>query len=55
MTLKGQGRVYTPKNSGPMIYVPSGVGNDSAFPFKEGEKIEVEIKERELVVKRTRD
>jgi len=32
------------------IYVPAGVANDSAFPFKKGEKVKVRIEKDKLVI-----
>ena len=34
------------------IYVPTQVAKDGTFPFKEGDKVEVEIKDKTLVTRK---
>ena len=47
--LEGKGSVTGSKGR-IWIYVPAGVANDSAFPFKKGDKVNVEIKEGRVIV-----
>ena len=55
---KGEGRfVNHPTRTGRKlydkfyIYVPTQVAKDGTFPFKEGDKVEVEIKGKTLLVR----
>jgi hypothetical protein len=34
------------------IYIPTEVARDSSFPFKDGDRIEVEIKGDKLIIKK---
>lgn len=37
------------------VYIPSQVANDTAFPFKIGTKVEVEIKGKTLVIRKAKE
>ena len=37
------------------IYVPTQVAKDGTFPFKEGDKVEVEIKGKAVIITKTKD
>lgn len=37
------------------IYVPTEVARDGTFPFKEGDKVKIEIKGKTLIVRKARD
>ena len=52
MVLKGRGRVHEPVKGRIMIYIPASVHNDSAFPFKPKEDVDVEIVGEKLVIKK---
>jgi len=49
--LKGKGSVTGSKGR-IWIYIPSGVANDSAFPFKIGDKVNVKIEEGALIIQK---
>ena len=34
------------------IYVPTEVARDGTFPFKEGDKVEIEVKDKTLVIRK---
>jgi hypothetical protein len=36
------------------IYVPTEVARDGTFPFKENDKVEVEIKDETLIIKKAK-
>jgi hypothetical protein len=36
------------------IYVPTQVAKDGTFPFKEGDKLEIEIKGKSLIIKKAK-
>lgn len=36
------------------IYVPTEVARDGTFPFKEGDKIEIEIKNKTLTIRKAK-
>lgn len=52
MVLKGKGRILPHVRGGVYIYVSKEVANDSVFPFKEPEDVVVEIKKKELLIKK---
>ena len=45
--LEGRGKVI--RNS---IYIPVGVGRDSSFPFVDGEKVEVVIEGKCVIIRK---
>jgi len=49
MALEGKGTIYKHKTGGIRAYIPRLVGEDSGFPFEEGEKVKVEIRNGSLV------
>jgi hypothetical protein len=53
--LKGKGRVWkASKSGGLVIYIPSDVIKDSAFPFEPLEDVEVEVEpeKKRLIIKK---
>lgn len=46
---KGKGSIQE-FNGKTWIYVPKSLAQDTAFPFKKGDKITIEIKEEHLIV-----
>lgn len=52
MSLKGKGSVYMHAKDRMVIYIPSEVRKDSAFPFEVGEKLEIKIDKKRLVVEK---
>ncbi len=52
MTLEGKGSVYRHAKGRIVIYVPSDVHKDSAFPFDVGENVTVRIDGDRLVVEK---
>ena len=51
MVLSGKGRIIQPSKGKLIIYVPSKVHNDSAFPFKPRQDVEITIEENKLIIK----
>lgn len=37
------------------IYIPTQVAKDGTFPFKEGDKVEVEIKGKTVIITKAKD
>jgi positive regulator of sigma E activity len=37
------------------FYVPTEVARDGTFPFSEGDKVEIEIKEKSVVITKAKD
>ena len=37
------------------FYVPTEVARDGTFPFKEGDKVEIEIKGKTVIIKATKE
>ena len=37
------------------IYVPTQVAKDGTFPFKQEDKVEVEIKDKTLIIRKTKE
>jgi len=52
MVLKGKGKLHEPVKGRIMLYIPTDVHKDSAFPFKVKEEVEVEIAGKELIIKK---
>ena len=59
MVDKGEGRFYKSKFKVEgqeyerfLIHLPPKLAGDTAFPFKEGEKVEIRIVGEELIIKR---
>ena len=47
------GRAAYFKKSGARLYIPEKVVSDSAFPFKDGDIIKIEIEENTVTLKKT--
>jgi len=52
MSLEGYGRFYQHVRGRIILYIPSDVHKDSAFPFEVGEKAKVVIKGKKLVIEK---
>lgn len=52
MSLKGEGAIYEHAKGRIVIYVPAKVRSDSAFPFEVGEKVNVRIDGKKLIVEK---
>jgi hypothetical protein len=50
MPLEGKGRVYQHIRGRLVIYIPSAVSKDSAFPFSPGDDVIIKIKGKSLTV-----
>ena len=50
MALSGKGRIIQPSKGKLVIYVPAKVHNDSAFPFKARQDVEIVIKDGKLII-----
>ena len=37
------------------IYIPTEVARDGTFPFKEGDKVEIEIKRKAVIITKAKD
>lgn len=37
------------------VYVPTEVGRDGTFPFKDGDRVEVEIKGKTLIIRKAKE
>ena len=55
MVLKGKGRILPHVRGGVYIYVSKEVANDSAFPFKESEAVEIRIEKKGLLIKKAKN
>ena len=53
MVLQGETRIYT-SGSRHSIYIPSGLINDSAFPFAIGDKLTIRIENDRIIVEKIR-
>jgi len=51
MVLQGETRIYK-SNGRSSIYIPAGLINDSAFPFKLEDRLEIRIEGKRLIVER---
>jgi len=52
MALKGKGTIYQHVKGKMYVYIPANVRDDSQFPFKPGEKVNVCIKGNALIVEK---
>lgn len=50
MVLKGEGSVQS-WGGKTWVYIPKSVAEDSIFPFKKGDKVTIEIEEKELRIR----
>ena len=51
MALSGKGRIIHPSKGKLIIYVPSKVHNDSAFPFKSKQDVSITIEGSTLIIR----
>jgi len=52
MALEGKGRVQQPVKNRVLIYVPTDVHKDSAFPFEEKDDVRVRIEDDKLIIEK---
>ena len=52
MVLKGKGKIHEPVRGRIMIYIPAKVHQDSVFPFKPKDEVEVRIEGEKLIIER---
>jgi hypothetical protein len=50
MALQGKGTIYRHVKGKMFVYIPASVRDDSQFPFKEGEKVIVSIKDKSILI-----
>jgi hypothetical protein len=50
MALTGKGKTIVPSKGKLIIYIPSKVHNDSAFPFKKNQDVLVKIDGKKLII-----
>jgi len=55
MALKGKGRVLKHIRGGCYIYISKDVANDSAFPFKKSEDVNVRIEGRKIIIEKVKE
>ena len=53
MALQGKGTIYRHVKGKMYVYIPASVRDDSQFPFEAGEKVNVSIQGKKLVVEKT--
>jgi hypothetical protein len=51
MALSGKGKIIQPSKGKIVIYIPSKVHNDSMFPFKPRQNVEVIIDGNKLIIR----
>jgi len=54
MSLEGSGKFYEHVRGRIVLYIPSSVHKDSAFPFHVGEKVKVKIENKRLIVEKVK-
>ena len=52
MVLKGKGTIYQHVKGKMYVYIPASVRDDSQFPFKPGEKVDICIHGKKLIVEK---
>lgn len=52
MALQGKGTIYRHVKGKMYVYIPASVRDDSQFPFKPGEKVNVSIDGKKLIVEK---
>ena len=52
MALQGKGTIYQHVKGKMYVYIPAAVRDDSQFPFKPGEKVNVNIDGKRLLVEK---
>lgn len=50
MVLQGKGTIYQHVKGKMYVYIPASVRDDSQFPFKSGEKVNVTIDGKRLLI-----
>ena len=50
MALQGKGSIYQHVKGKMYVYIPAAVRDDSQFPFKPGDKVNVSIKDDKLLI-----
>jgi len=55
MALEGKGRIQQPVQNRVLIYVPTDVHKDSAFPFEEKDDVRVKIEDDKLIIEKWED
>ena len=53
MALQGKGTIYQHVKGKMYVYIPSAVRDDSQFPFKPGEKVNISIDKGKLIVEKS--
>jgi hypothetical protein len=54
MTTQGHGSFYEHAKGRLVLYIPSDLRKDSAFPFRVGEKVRIRIDGKRLIVEKVR-
>lgn len=52
VSLEGFGKIYEHIRGRIILYIPTDVHKDSAFPFHVGEKVKVKIESKRLIVEK---
>ncbi len=52
MALTGKGSIYQHVKGKMYVYIPASVRDDSQFPFKPGDKVNVSIDNDKLIIKK---
>jgi hypothetical protein len=52
MALQGKGTIYQHVKGKMYVYIPANIRDDSQFPFKPGEKVNVRIEKNKLIVEK---
>jgi hypothetical protein len=52
MSLEGEGAIYEHAKGRIVVYIPAKVRSDSAFPFEIGEKVNIRIDGKKLIVEK---
>ena len=59
MTLEGESTIISSKAKAKghiykrlLIYLPSSIINDSAFPFREGDKVKIRVKGKKMIIEK---
>lgn len=51
MPLEAESKLFKHKKAKTLyLTLPAGLSNDSAFPFEEGEKVKIKIKNKRLII-----
>ena len=52
MALQGKGTIYRHVKGKMYVYIPASVRDDSQFPFKPGESVQVSIVDKKLIIEK---